>query len=403
LGVGVVVVMNWLSQVIAVTSVTLRSVPQRLGSATVAIIGIGGVVVVFTAVLSIAEGFRAAMRGTGDPQTVIVMRAGSDTEMTSGFSGEEARLITEAPGISYGEGGVYASPELFVIINAPLMRSGTDANVPLRGVSPTALKVRPNVRIIEGRMFTPGSSEIVVGRAASRQFRGVSVGSALRAGKMSWQVVGIFDANGSVSESELWCDARVLQGVYQRGNSYQSVYLRLETADSFQKLKDALTTDPRLNVTVVREPDYFAQQSQVMQSLIRTIGTGIAVLMGLGAIFGAVNTMYSAVANRTREIATLRALGFGRTSVVVSVLIESLALSLVGGVIGGLLAWAAFDGYQTATMNWQSFSQVAFSFAVTPALLSQGLFYAAVMGLFGGLLPAIRAARLPVVTALREF
>jgi putative ABC transport system permease protein len=220
---------------------------------------------------------------------------------------------------------------------------------------------------------------------------------------MSWQVVGIFDANGSVAESELWCDARVLQSVYQRGNSYQSVYLRLETADSFQKLKDALTTDPRLNVTAVREPDYLAQQSQVMQSLIRTIGTGIAVLMGLGAIFGAVNTMYSAVANRTREIATLRALGFGRTPVVVSVLIESLALSLVGGVIGGLLAWAAFDGYQTATMNWQSFSQVAFSFAVTPALLSQGLFYAAIMGLFGGLLPAIRAARLPVVTALREL
>jgi putative ABC transport system permease protein len=395
--------MNWLSQVIAVTGVTLRSVPQRLGSATVAIIGIGGVVVVFTAVLSIAEGFRAAMRGTGDPQTVIVMRAGSDTEMTSGIGGEEARLITEAPGVTRGEGGVFASPELFVIINAPLTRSGTDANVPLRGLTPVALKVRPNVRIVEGRMFTPGSSEIVVGRAASRQFRGLTLGSTLRAGKMSWQVVGIFDAKGSVSESELWCDAHVLQSVYQRGNSYQSVYLRLETPDSFQTLKDALTTDPRLNVTAVREPDYLAQQSQVMQSLIRTIGMGIAVLMGLGAVFGAVNTMYSAVANRTREIATLRALGFGRTPVVVSVLIESLALSLVGGAIGGLLAWAAFDGYQTATMNWQSFSQVAFSFAVTPALLSQGLFYAAVMGLFGGLLPAIRAARLPVVTALREL
>jgi putative ABC transport system permease protein len=195
----------------------------------------------------------------------------------------------------------------------------------------------------------------------------------------------------------------VLQSVYQRGNSYQSVYLRLETPETFQKLKDALTTDPRLNVTAIREPDYFAQQSQVMQSLIRTIGTGIAVLMGLGAIFGAVNTMYSAVANRTREIATLRALGFGRTPVVFSVLMESLALSLIGGTIGGLLAWAAFDGYQTATMNWQSFSQVAFSFAVTPALLMQGLFYAAVMGLFGGLLPAVRAARLPVVTALREL
>jgi putative ABC transport system permease protein len=323
--------------------------------------------------------------------------------MTSGLSGEHARLITEAPGITRGEGGAYASPELFVIINAPLMRSGTDANVPLRGVTPIALKVRPKVRIVEGRMFTPGSSEIVVGRAASRQFRGLTLGSSLRAGKMSWHVVGIFDAAGSVSESELWCDAHVLQSVYQRGNSYQSVYLRLETPETFQKLKDALTTDPRLNVTAIREPDYFAQQSQVMQSLIRTIGTGIAVLMGLGAIFGAVNTMYSAVANRTREIATLRALGFGRTPVVFSVLMESLALSLIGGTIGGLLAWAAFDGYQTATMNWQSFSQVAFSFAVTPALLMQGLFYAAVMGLFGGLLPAVRAARLPVVTALREL
>ena len=395
--------MNWLSQTIAVTAVTLRSIPQRLGSSVVAIIGIGGVVIVFTAVLSIAEGFRATMRGTGDPRTVIVMRAGSDTEMTSGLSGDDARLIAEAPGISTGEGGVHASPELFVIINLPLARSGTDANVPLRGLGPVALQVRPRVRIVEGRMFTPGSSEIVVGRAASRQFQGVTVGSTLRSGKMTWQVVGTFDAGGSVAESELWCDAKVLQSVYQRGNSYQSVYLRLDSVDSFQTLKDALTTDPRLNVTAVREPDYFAQQSQVMQSLIRTIGTGIAVLMGLGAIFGAVNTMYSAVAGRTREIATLRALGFGASPVVLSVLAEALLLALIGGAIGGLLAWAAFDGYQTATMNWQSFSQVAFAFKVTPALLVQGMFYAAVMGLIGGLLPAWRAARLPVVTALREL
>jgi putative ABC transport system permease protein len=225
----------------------------------------------------------------------------------------------------------------------------------------------------------------------------------VRSGKMTWQVVGIFEANGSIAESELWCDARVLQGLYQRGNSYQSVYLRLESVDSLQKLKDALTTDPRLNVTVVREPDYYAQQSEVMQTIIRTIGTGIAVLMGLGAIFGAINTMYSAVASRTREIATLRALGFGASPVVVSVLVEALLLSLVGGGIGGLLAWAAFDGYQTATMNWQSFSQVAFAFAVTPSLLMQGLTYAAVMGLLGGLLPAVRAARLPVVSALRQL
>jgi putative ABC transport system permease protein len=394
---------NWLSQTIAVTRVTLQSIPQRLGSSVVAIIGIGGVVIVFCAVLSIAEGFRSAMQGTGDPRTVIVMRSGSDTEMTSGFSGEEARLITEAPGIERGPDGVHASPELFVIIGHPLKRSGTDANVPLRGLTPIALQVRPDLHIAEGRMFTAGTSEIVVGRAASRQFSNLTLGSTVKSGKMTWQVVGIFDARGSVAESELWCDAKVLQGVYQRGNSYQSVYLRLETIDSLQRLKDALTTDPRLNVTVVREPDYFAQQSQVMQTIIRTIGIGIAVLMGLGAVFGAINTMYSAVAARTREIATLRALGFGSTPVIVSVLVEALLLSLIGGALGGLVAWAGFDGYQTATMNWQSFSQVAFAFAVTPALLLQGLLYAAIMGLLGGLLPAIRAARLPIVTALRQL
>lgn len=395
--------MNWLSQIVAVTGVTLRSIPQRLGSASVAVIGIAGVVIVFTAVLSIAEGFRAAMRGTGDPQTVIVLRAGSDTEMTSGFSGEHVKLISEGPGIEQGPNGPHASPELFVIVGHPLKRSGTDANVPLRGVSIGALQVRPRLKIVEGRMFQPGTNEIIVGRAASRQFAGLSVGTSVRWGEGTWEVVGIFDAGGSVAESEIWSDAKVLQPAYRRGNSYQSVYLRLESPESLQKLKDALTVDPRLNVTVIREPDYYQQQSRVLQSIIRTIGFAIAALMGMGAVFGAINTMYSAVASRTREIATLRALGFGRSPVVVSVLIESLLLSLVGGAIGGLLAWAAFDGYQTATMNWQSFSQVAFAFAVTPALLLRGLIYAAIMGFIGGLLPAIRAARLPVVTALREL
>src|SRR5512145_531232 len=299
--------MNWLSQVFAVTGVTLRSIPQRLGSSIVAVIGIAGVVIVFTAVLSIAEGFRVAMRGTGDPQTVIILRSGSDTEMTSGFSGEDTRLIAEAPGIEQGPGGPHASPELFVIVGHPLRRTGTDANVPLRGVTPSALQVRPQVRIVEGRMLRPGTNEIVVGQAASRQFSGLSVGSTVRWGEGSWTVVGIFDAGGAVYESELWSDARVLQGAYRRGNSFQSVYARLVSPDSFQSFKDALTTDPRLNVTVIREPDYYAQQSEVLQTVIRSIGFGIAALMGLGAIFGALNTMYSAVANRTREIATLRA------------------------------------------------------------------------------------------------
>jgi putative ABC transport system permease protein len=395
--------MNWLSQVLAVTGVTLRSIPQRLGSSIVAIIGIGGVVIVFTAVLSIAEGFQATMKGTGDPQTVIVLHQGSDTEMTSGFSGEEARLISEAPAIEKGPEGPHASPELFVIVGHPLKRSGTDANVPLRGLTPIALKARPQVKIVEGRMFTPGTNEIVVGRSASRQFVGLSVGTSVRWGESSWQVVGIFDAGGSVAESEIWCDAKVLQPAYRRGNSYQSVIARLESVDSFQTFKDALTTNPRLQVTVIREPDYYAQQSQVLQTIVRSIGFGIAGLMGLGAIFGAINTMYSAVANRTREIATLRALGFGSSPVVVSVMVEAVLLSLVGGLIGGLLAWAAFDGYQTATMNFQSFSQVAFAFKVSPSLLARGMFFALIMGLVGGLFPAIRAARMPVVTALRQL
>lgn len=395
--------MNWLSQTIAVTGVTLRSVGQRLGSSTVAIIGIAGVVIVFTAVLSIAEGFRAAMTGAGDPLRVIVLRSGSDTEMTSGLSGEHAKLIMEAPGIESGANGPIASPELFVIVGHPMKRSGTDANVPLRGLSTTALEARPEVKIAEGRMFTPGTNEIVVGRAASRQFSGLDVGSTVRWGEGAWQVVGIFEAGGSVAESELWCDARVLQPAYRRGNSYQSVLVRLASPDSFQTFKDALTADRRLNVTVIREPDYYAQQSVVLQTIVRTIGFGIAGLMGLGAIFGAINTMYSAVSNRTREIATLRALGFSSIPVVVSVMVEAVLLSLVGGLIGGLLAWAAFDGYQTATMNFQSFSQVAFAFKVSPSLLARGMFFALIMGLIGGLFPAIRAARLPIVTALRQL
>jgi putative ABC transport system permease protein len=395
--------MHSFTQTIAVTSVTLRSIGQRLGSSTVAVIGIAGVVIVFTAVLSIAEGFQATMSGKGDPRRVLILRSGSDTEMTSGLGGEHVRTILDAPGLERSAEGPVASPELFVIVGHPLKRSGTDANVPLRGISPAALKVRPEVRIVEGRMFQAGTNEIIVGRAASQQFDGLYIGRSVRWGESSWQVVGIFDAGGSVAESELWCDARVLQPAYRRGNSYQSVLGRLASDDSFQLLKDSLTADPRLQVTVVRERDYYAEQSRVMQTIIRTIGMGIAALMGLGAIFGAVNTMYSAVSSRTREIATLRALGFGRTPVVVSVLIEAVILSLIGGVLGGALAWAAFDGYQTATMNWQSFSQVAFAFAVTPSLLGQALLYAVLMGLLGGLFPAWRAARLPVVTALRQL
>ena len=392
-----------LSQILAVTALNIRSITQRLGSSAVAAICIAGVVIVFVGVLSIAEGFHKAMAGVGDPQTVIVMRSGADTEMTSGLSGESARIVMDTPGLLRDQNGPVASPELFVVIAHPSKKDASDANVPLRGVSPGALAVRPDVKIAEGRMFTPGTNEIVVGRAASNQFAALTIGSTTNWGQTQWTVVGIFEAGGSAAESEIWCDAKVLQPAYRRGNSYQSVRARLESVDSFQRFKDGLTTDPRISVTVVREPDYYAGQSEVLQGIVRTIGTVIAALMGIAAVFGAVNTMYTAVASRTREIATLRALGFGNFPVVFSVLAESLVLALIGGLLGGLAAWAAFDGYQTSTMNFQSFSQVAFAFAVTPRLLGQALVYSLIMGLLGGLFPAWRAARMPVVTALREL
>jgi putative ABC transport system permease protein len=393
---------NWIAQVVAVTGLNVRTIRQRLGSSAVAVVGIAGVVIVFVAVLSIAEGFRTTLADAGSPDNALVLRSGADTEMTSGLGGDDARLIGEAPGVRTGPGGALASPELFVIVDVPKRSTGTDANVPVRGVTPQAFSVHERVRILEGRMFEAGRNEVIVGRSAAREFQ-INLGDSPRWGENTWHVVGLFEADGSMSESEIWCDARVLQPAYRRGNSFQSVHVKLESPNAFDKFKDALTTDPRLDVTVVRENEYYAQQAIILQTIIRTIGFGIAVLMGIGAIFGAVNTMYTAVASRSREIATLRALGFGRSPVVISVLIEAVFLSVLGGLVGGALAYLAFDGFQTATMNWQSFSQVAFAFAVTPALLAQGIASAAVMGLVGGLLPAFRSARLPIVTALREL
>jgi putative ABC transport system permease protein len=393
-----------LSQIIAVTGVNIRSIPARLGSSTVAVIGIAGVVLVFVAVLSIAEGVNATMKASGDPNLVLILRAGSDTEMTSGFGGESVRVIQDAPGIARDESGTpLTSPELFVVVDHPLKRSGTAANVPLRGVSPEAFKVHDRLKIVEGRNIQFGKNEIIAGRAAANQFVNLNVGTTLKWGESTWTLVGIFEDGGSVSESELWCDVKVLQPAYRRGNSYQSVYARLTSPDSYQQLKDSLTSNPQVTVTPMRTSDYYGSQTEVLQRIIRTIGGIIAILMGIGAVFGAVITMYTAVASRTREIATLRALGFGSIPVVFSVIAESILLGSVGGVIGGAIAWLAFDGYQTATMNFQSFSQIAFSFAVTPQLLLTALVISLVMGTAGGLLPAIRAATLPVVTALREL
>jgi putative ABC transport system permease protein len=386
---------------VAVTMLNLRSLRERLASSTVAVIGFAGVVAVFVAVLSIAEGFRRVMEGGGAGDVALVLRGGSDTEMSSGLTLDQTRIIKEAPGVVRDAGGPVASAELFVIIDVPKRSTGTGANVPLRGVESTAFAVRDDFEIVEGRNFEPGRNEIIVGRAAAGQFSGLEVGSSKRWGENLWEVVGIFADGGSVYESEIWADARVVQPAYRRGSTFQSVYAKLDSPDAFQGFKDALTADPRLEVDVRLEKEYYEGQSRVLRQLIQTLGNMIALLMAIGATFGALNTMYSAVAARTREIATLRALGFQGGPVVVSVMVESLLLALAGGLVGGGLAYLAVHGYQTATINWQTFSQVAFSLTVTPELLVGGVVYALLMGLVGGIFPAMRAARMPVATALR--
>jgi len=395
--------LSWIGQTLAVTALNLRTIPQRLGSSGVAIVGIAGVVVVLVSVLSIASGFTAAMRESGSPSRALVMRSGADSEMTSGIGGTEADLIRQAPGIRRDGQTALASAELYVIIDLPKRSTGSPANVPMRGIEPQTLAVRDNTSIVEGRMLEFGTNEIVVGRGASGQFAGLTLGSEVRSGQNTWTVVGIFEADGGVSETEIWCDARVLQGAYRRGNTYQLVVARLDASDTFDTFRDWLTANPQLNVQVRRETEYYAQQSRALSGLIQTVGFGIAALMGIGAVFGAILTMYTAVSTRSREIATLRALGFNASSVVVSVMAESLALAAIGGAIGGVIAYVAFNGYQTSTMNFQTFSQVAFAFQVTPALLVMGLIYALLMGLIGGIFPAVRAARLPIPTALRQL
>ncbi len=394
---------NWLAQVGSVTRFGLLSIPQRLGSVAAAAFGIGGVVAVLIGVLSIAAGFQKAMKASGAPDAAIVLRSGADTEMVSGFGREETRIISDAPGLARGAEGPLSSAELFVIINLPKRSTGTDANVPLRGVESAAFQVRQNFKMVRGRPFQPGRNEVVVGLGAATQFAGLDVGQEIPIGQYRWPIVGVFSAGGGTAESEIWTDAKVLQAAYKRGDSYQSVYTKLTSSNSFAQFKDALTSDPRLNVKVSRQTEYYADQSTAVTTLINTLGVIIALLMAVGAVFGALNTMYSAVSARTREIATLRALGFGRGAVVFSVMLESLVLALVGGAIGGSIAFFAFNGFQTATMNWQSFSQVTFAFAVTPALLVQGVIWATMIGLIGGLFPALRAARLPIAAALREL
>lgn len=384
-------------------SYNFHSVRARWTSTIVAILGIAGTVGVFVAMLSLARGFRATLVASGSPGNALVMRAGATSEMMGGITLDSVKVMQDAPGIARDESGPLVTQEVVGVVPFPLVSTGTDANVQVRGVSPNVLRIRTFAKITQGRMFAPGVSELVVGKNASRTYSGLTVGNTIAFGGGSWQVVGIFDAGGSSFDSEVWCDAHILNQVLKRpDNIFQSATVRLASPDSFQHFKDAVTSDPRMNVDVVREIDYYAKQSTTMTRLITVLGGLVAAIMAIGAIFGALNTMYSAVAERGREIATMRAIGFSTWNVILSFLFEALLISFVAGIVG-CFAVLPLNGLTTNTMNFQTFSNIAFAFKITFDLLLMGVLFALVMGVLGGLLPAIRAAFRPVAVSLREL
>jgi len=377
----------------------IASLPQRWGASSVIVIGIAGVVGVLVAMLAMGEGFKETLDQTGSDRTAIILRGGSQAETNSVITRDQVPLISALPGIASGTDGRPAiSPELSQVASLPSMADGTDANVQFRGVGPAAWSIRPDVRIVEGRKFKPGLRELVVGQGAQQQFRGLEVGNTIELGNQEWLVVGKFAA-GNAHDSELWSDAEVVGNAYNR-SAWQSVTVKLDGRTGFAQLKAALDNDPRLKLDVLTTRDYYSKQSEGLNKLINILGTVIGTIMAIGAVFGALNTMYAAVAARSREIATMRAIGFRGLPVVTAVMLETMLLALLGGLLGAFLAWLLFNGNTVSTLG-NNFSQVVFQFRVSPELLWTGLKWALGIGLVGGLFPALRAARLPVTEALR--
>jgi putative ABC transport system permease protein len=390
-------------QTLSITGVGISTLRQRVGASLVVVIGIAGVVGVLVAMLAMGEGFQQTLQQTGTDDTAIVLRGGSNAELNSVLDRDSVNVITQAPGVGRGtDGKPVASAELSVVANLPKRSDpSVDANVQIRGVGDEAWTLRPNVQIVQGRRFKLGLRELVVGQGALRQFAGLEVGRQLRLAGQEWNIVGEF-VTGDSHDSELWGDAQTVASAYRRGSSTQSVTVRLTSAQGFTAFKAALSSDPRLKVDVSTTREYFSKQSEALTKVIRVVGITVGVIMAIGAIFGALNTMFAAIAARAREIATLRAIGFRGIPVVVSVLLETMLLALLGGVLGGLISWLIFNGYTASTLG-ANFSQVVFQFQVSPALLWLGIKWALAIGFIGGLFPAVRAARLPVATALREL
>ena len=388
-----------LKQVLAITQLGLRSIPERLGPSLVIVIGLAGVVAVFTALLAMAAGFQSTLEAAGRAAVAIVLRGGSQAELNSGLSREQATIIKQAPGVAAGADGTPAASGEVIVI-AELMKAGetTGSNITVRGVEPAAFELRPQLKIVEGRRFRPGLKELIVGRGVTQQFQGARIGDRLRMRGSEWDVVGIFESRDA-NESELWADVEVAQSAFNR-QGFSSVRLQLADAKGLATVKDALTADPRVNVDVETERSYLSGQTKQFRQTIGALALVVTIIMGLGATFAALNTMYAAVGTRSREIATLRAIGFGGFPVVVSIMLEALVLAIVGGLLGAVIAFVLFNNVAVSTLG-SNFTQVVFRFAVTPALVQQGLLIAVAIGMVGGFLPALRAARQPVTTALR--
>jgi putative ABC transport system permease protein len=385
-----------------IANYNLRSMIVRKGTAAMTAMGIAMVVAVFIMTMAIAQGFRGALVASGSNENAILLRKGATSETVSAVLKPQLPLIESMPQVARtADGHALASPELVVIISLPRASDDRPANVPLRGVGPRAFEVRNTLRFVEGRRFTPGMREINVGKQAVARFKGLTLGSDVKFGGVSWKVVGIFTADDASFESEVWGDVDLMMPAFQR-NGYQSVTVKLVDPSAFDSFQAAVGNDPRLDLKPNRERDYYEGQSETTGTLIRVFAIFVTAILSIGAVFGAVNTMYAAVAYRTREIGTLRALGFSRLRIVTAFLAESVALAVVGGVVGCIIALPV-HGLSTGAMNMTSFSELAFKFRITPALLAGGLLFSAVMGAVGGLLPALRAARIPVARALREI
>jgi putative ABC transport system permease protein len=389
-----------IKQFAAITWMNLQSLSQRLGAASVIVIGIAGVVAVMVSLLAMSAGFRHTLADAGRADRAIILRGGSDAELNSNLTRNDLATISNAPGIAKNAAGqALLSSELVTVVNVPRVDTGTEANVTLRGVGLTLGGVRPELTMIDGRMFRPAVRELIAGAGAVKQFRGLSTGSVLHLRNADWVVTGVFTSNGDVHESELLADVDTVSSAVER-TGYSSAVALLTSPAAFPAFKDALTTDPQLKVDVQREPDYYAAQSLQVTKTINIVGTTVAIIMAIGAMFGALNSMYSAVATRTQEIATLRAIGFGAVPVLLSVMVEALLLSLLGGMLGAGLAWLFFNGHTVSTLGG-AFAQVVFKLTVTQALIVTGITWACVIGLLGGFFPALQAARLPVADALR--